>query len=473
MEITKDTPLEDILKSQEVNDTISNMLNPIRQTISDRDSMLTTAMQSGGGLDEGQLIDGEPIIFKSAQEVKDKYSKLLGSLNDYEINSAKASIDKERSELLELKACLEKEISRLTELIETLRKEYNDALANAKDDKEREEISRKYTELIKIETINKEKYEEKLRLVNDRLATLDGTGAGQGVLAGQQGTNGPNYKIDTTGSANDIYKSALALKDEVEVEIKYLEDRINELEYNLRVLERWKEAGKISEDTYETLKAEYETEKTRIESEKEIRQEYYKKLSDATKNRWGTHDGPLKDARDGQIDVDIARRFANEINTYASTITPLSDLATVKYEDGYTRVVSPLSSITENYVEGAYSGNVSGLIGDFNQPTTTVSDTTMKAAHEVAQSSGQVHTDSTGKVQIFSTAEYVLNPPNLDNSYYSNGYLMSEYGTLQANEVLGNIYQYGDTIYDTEEGRYYSIAEYLETHKDFSLYSFQ
>ncbi len=478
MEITRDTPIEEILKSQEVNDTILNMLNPIRQTISARDSMFTTTMQSGGGLDESQLIDGQPVLFKSAQDVKNKYSNLSESLNRYEANSTKVSVEKERPELLELKDCLNKDLEMRKRNIEALKAEYYDAIAKAKENKEDTDgIYEKYwnptTGLIPLEEKEKKYDEDMLIKVDNRLAALEGTTAGQGELAGQQGTNGSNYEIDTSGSADDIYNSARAIRDEVEAEIIYLDDRIAELDYNLNALEQWKKAEKIPEDTYETLKAEYETEKSRIESEKEKREKYYEELFAATRDRIGAHDGALKDARDfGNNYVESARRIANELNASTATLTPLSELATIKYDDGTTRVVYPINPGTLNIVDAAYTGNLSGIVIDSSSATTTISDTTMKAAYEVAKSSDQVHTDPTGKIQIFSTGEYVLNPPNL-NPYTNNDYLITEYYTLQETEALGNTHPYGDTIYDENMGRFYSLSEYRAIHPDFSFDSFQ
>ena len=480
MEINRNTPVEKILKSQEVKDTISNMLNPIRQTISERDSMFTTTMQSGGGLDEGQIIDGEPILFKSAQEVKDKYSSLSVSLDNYESSTSNTSIEKEKSELTELKSCLEKDLEMRIAEIARLTKEYYDAIDKAKEEgiDSPAEIEELYWNpshgLIPVQEKEKKYDEDTLAIVNNRLSALGIEVTGLASLTGLQGADGVSYVIDTSGNADDIYNSACNLRDEISIELDYLQEKLYELDYNLGTLEQWHEAGKISDETYNSLKEEYETMKSKVEYEREQRQHYYDDLLAATKNNFGTHDGILKDARDfGNDDVETARNVANELNRRASLLKPLSELATITYEDGTTRVVSPIYPGRLKGVDEVYSGNLSGIVGDSSKPSTIISDTTMKAAHEVAQSSNQVHTDPTGQIEIFSTSEYVLNTPDgRESQFNSTNYLISEFDTLQANEAVGNTLPYGDTIYDKNEGKYYSVAEYLATHPDFSLDSF-
>ena len=479
MEINRDTPVEKILKSQEVNDTISNMLNPIRQTISDRDSMFTTTMQSGGGLDEGQLIDGEPVLFNSAQEVKNKYNVLSESLNTYESNVSKVSIDKEKTELMELKTCLEKDLEMRISEIERLTKEYYDALDKANEEgiDSPAEIKEIYWNpvhgLIPIQEKEKKYDEETLIVVNNRLSALGMAVTESAALATTTQTK-TNYTINTSGTADDIYKSACALRDEIGVELEYLDERIAELNYNLNTLEQWHNTttkdGKpmIDDETYNRLKTEYETAKTQAESERDKRQHYYDELYNATRNRIGTHDGDLKDARDfGKNDVETARSIAEELNHRAATLTPLSELATVDNGDGTTRVASPMYPARVSSVDEAYQDNISSIAADSSRPMTPISNTTMEAAHSVASSSGTVTT--IGDIEIFSTSEYVMNPPNSNGPQIGTHYLVSEYDALQANEAVGVTSPYGDTVYDKSEGRYYSLAEYIATHPEFSL----
>ena len=458
MEINRDTPVEKILKSQEVNDTISNMLNPIRQTISDRDSMFTTTMQSGGGLDEGQLIDGEPVLFNSAQEVKNKYNVLSESLNTYESNVSKVSIDKEKTELMELKTCLEKDLEMRISEIERLTKEYYDALDKANEEgiDSPGEIKEIYWNpvhgLIPIQEKEKKYDEETLIVVNNRLSALGMAVTESAALA-------------TTTQTKTNY---------IGVELEYLNDRVAELNYNLNTLEQWHNTttkdGKpmIDDETYNRLKTEYETVKAKAESERDKRQHYYDELYNATRNRIGTHDGDLKDARDfGKNDVETAKSIAEELNHRAATLTPLSELATVDNGDGTTRVASPMYPARVSSVDEAYQDNISSIAADSSRPMTPISNTTMEAAHSVAASSGTVTT--IGDIEIFSTSEYVMNPPNSNGPQIGTHYLVSEYDALQANEAVGVTSPYGDTVYDKSEGRYYSLAEYIATHPEFSL----
>ena len=118
-------------------------------------------------------------------------------------------------------------------------------------------------------------------------------------------------------------------------------------------------------------------------------------------------------------------------------------------------------------VDEAYQDNISSIAADSSRPMTPISNTTMEAAHSVASSSGTVTT--IGDIEIFSTSEYVMNPPNSNGPQIGAHYLVSEYDALQANEAIGVTSPYGDTVYDKSEGRYYSLAEYIATHPEFSL----
>ena len=381
MEIDRKS-IDRILKSQEIIDSVSNMLTPIRQNISDRESMFTTAMQPGGGLEESQLIDGEPVFFNSANDVKSQYTALAEKLNIYESDVTKVSIEKEREELTELKRCLEKDLEERTVKIQLLIKEYYAAIDKASSEGIDSTAGLKdlywnpIHGLIPIEEREKKYDEETLIIVNNRLSKLgEPTSASTSEETTSKTKGTSNYQIDTTGDAKDIYASACSIRNRIGVEIEYLDERIAEVEYNLGVLEKWHNTKNdngspmIDDETYNRLKNEYETLKSTFEDEKNKREKYYEELVAATKNNFGTHDGPLKDAQDwNHNDVETSRRIATELNYRGSTLTPINDLM-INHQGG--GISSPMYPAVLSNIDEQYRDSLSGLQLN-NQPSTYV-----------------------------------------------------------------------------------------------------
>ena len=175
MTIDKDTPLEEILNSSEVNDIVSNAQTNLCRKLSARSSALSSVMS--GGLGENVLIVGEAVFFNGASSLKGT----IDSINEEILAACNSAItlseEKETEELTTLKTCVEKEITNLTSELNRANGEYARAKNNYHlyDDKRVAQIEASFVGengCITIITAKKERYEEKLEEIIQRLNKL-------------------------------------------------------------------------------------------------------------------------------------------------------------------------------------------------------------------------------------------------------------------------------------------------------------
>ena len=161
MTIDKDTPLEEILNSSEVNDIVSNAQTNLCRKLSARSSALSSVMS--GGLGENVLIDGEAVFFNGASSLKGT----IDSINEEILAACNSAITlsekKETEELTTLKTCVEKEITNLTSELNRANGEYARAKNNYHlyDDKRVAQIEASFVGengCITIITAKKERY---------------------------------------------------------------------------------------------------------------------------------------------------------------------------------------------------------------------------------------------------------------------------------------------------------------------------
>lgn len=513
MVITCDTPLSEILDSGPIVDVCNTINSQANGLISSRTAVLTTGMQSGGGLDSGQTVDGQPIVYDKGQQILQKYARTSETISRVMKNAAQAAVDKEIDELGILSTKVKEKIEQLNIEID----EKASALAAAEEAAEASlnqgsqfaMVSPQANAAILQEELNaliesRRVYKEKYDAIGPRLKKLDPdvafpelsipelssggeTESGEGEKPEEETpteetptdsneTPQPSgYEIPTEGrTPEQMYSDARDLQEAVQFEQEYLMDAEVSVRYDLAVLEQQYQDGAISEETYTQLKGQYETVLSNIDAAVEERtyllegDKNASGLRVATQDNFGSRDGWLKDSQETTFGTQnevgnlerTAARVETDINERAAQLTPIDQIIA----DNGLIGITPLRA--SEYQSNQYCQGIvdSGKVADFS----SIPNTTRAAAYEVAQNNGTATEISPG-VYVYSVGDYYSSypstalPPTMSMYSYS-GYEAATMGYYGEGEVCSN----GDTVYNANTGEYCSWAEYASGNSGFS-----
>lgn len=278
---------------------------------------------------------------------------------------------------------------------------------------------------------------------------------------GLSSSGGSSYEVNTSDSgrtADDMYKDACDLKNEIYTEMEYLNGYKSDLEFAKDALERAYNSpnNELSQEKYNELMSEYTARINACDTELEKRSSIYNNLNDITADNFGTDDGVLKDSRDwGNNDVTAAREALKSINEATTELTPVSAVSAEYNADGtFEKNAYALSALRIPSEYGNYSGNLED-VSVINGSGGSVSNLTMKSAYEVANSNSNVkELDSAPGVYLFNTSDYLYNDSTM---WAPNG------GTAGVPETTylsyGNLDGF-DSVYDSNTGKFYTYDEY-------------
>lgn len=508
MTISRDTSLEEILKSEEVTEIVTEMCTSLQGKINPRIEVLEHETSSGG-LSASVLIGGEPLFYQSAESIKMRYTGLSESLQELKNSFITTAEEKEEEELNELKSCVEKDTENCRQNIQNYVISYNSKKNNLEDGDTagKQQLDNEYYGVNGYITLINKRIEEndlKIEQIMQRLVRLRGwTSYEAAAQAGysniltrreflrRKSSGNENYnqydtyqdyldamyrkyilKEEETQSAysnngeyalpaedktaNEIYHDAINLQEEIETEAGYLREYKMEIEYSLGVLENYHNEGTIDDNTYNQCKTQYEETLALVTAQIDVREEFYDQIHDQTVNKFGFRDGALKDARDWRNnDVETAQNIVQEINNSSFSIIPIGEIVSQQQVDGSTIVPYAISSIYGDDMYGQYSENLSGLV--YNPNGTHASLTTMELAYTVAQNNGSAkELEGYNGIYLFSTSDYLSNEPA--NSFYP---IASMYGSssVMPSQYIGSSTE--DTVYDSNTGMYYSYWEFM------------
>ena len=278
---------------------------------------------------------------------------------------------------------------------------------------------------------------------------------------GLSSSGGSSYKVNTSDSgrtADDMYKDACDLKDEIYTEMEYLNGYKSDLEFAKDALERAYNSpnNELSQEKYNELMSEYAARINACDTELEKRSSIYNNLNDITADNFGTNDGVLKDARDwGNNDVTAAREALNSINEATTELTPVSAVSAEYNADGtFEKNAYALSGLRNPSDYGNYSGNLEN-VSVINGSGGSVSNLTMKSAYEVANSNSNVkELDSAPGVYLFNTSDYLYNDSTM---LLPNG---GTAGVPETHNLSYNNLDGFDSVYDSNTGKFYTYDEY-------------
>ena len=505
MTITKDTDLSEILLSDDIINEMTTLSNNLQGLMSDRTSILQSEMTSGNGIGETQLVDGEPLFFTKGTEVSTEYGNITETLTAVNKSICATSIEKERDELTELRICLLKDNQNLADnlsahlghevvrintepengdpVVKAAKEQFNannlkiidingriyrlkDTYANYSD----EELDIRYH------------YKPRYQGGNDCDNTTDG---GENKTTDKEDnkdpknanptdaeaekTNNGEYAIDTDGKdADAIYDQAKDLQTNLTEEMNYLSDYEKNIYNDIDILNSYHNSGKISDETYNSLKADYEAKLAVVQSEYQKRSDCATQLNALTINNFGTHDGALKDAADGN-DTQAAQNAVYGLNDSTSKMRPLSEIAQEKQADGSVRCVAYAAS--DGTGMGKYQNNFTSIYDNTDENGSTfVPTSTMKAAYEVASNNGTAHeTAANSGVYIYSSKDYFMNNPDGISPSATGGSGTGKHSEFDiVIDGIGtsglNTNEYGDTVYDSNTGMYYSYDDWYRNH---------
>lgn len=507
MVITCDTELSEILDSGEIVEICSRINQQANGLISSRTSALTAGMQSGGGIDAGQLIDGQAMAYDKGQTILQKYARTSETISRVMQSASQAAVDKEIDELGILSTKVKEKIEQLNTAIEDKLNEIAEAQESVNDSLKQGSqfamVSPQANLGILQEELNdlvelRDRYKEKYDSIGPRLKKLDpdvdfpelsipelpsiGGDNGNGETNNEPPaedkpddtetsppSSTPNsYTIPTDGrTPEQMYRDAQNLQENIYFEQEYLMEAENGVRYDLEVLEQQYKNGTISEETYTQLKGEYETTIANIDAAIEQRSlllegdENSTGLRVATQNNFGTRDGWLKDSQESVFGTGgeagnterTAARVESDINERASQLTPIEQIVADNNLIGITPLRAAAYSDNQ-YSEGIVSTQEVGSMA-------SVSNTTRAAAYEVAQANGTA-TEVAPGVYVYSVGEYYstipdsgMLPPSMGMMTYS-GYEVATWSSYDDGASCAN----GDTVYNSNTGEYCSWAEY-------------
>lgn len=505
MTITKDTDLSEILLSDDIINEMTTLSNNLQGLMSDRTSILQSEMTSGNGIGETQLVDGEPLFFTKGTEVSTEYGNITETLTAVNKSICATSIEKERDELTELRICLLKDNQNLADnlsahlghevvrintepengdpVVKAAKEQFNannlkiidingriyrlkDTYANYSD----EELDIRYH------------YKPRYQGGNDCDNTTDG---GENKTTDKEDNKDPEnanptdaevdkpnngeYAIDTEGKdADEIYDQAKDLQTNLTEEMNYLSDCEKNIYNDIDILNSYHNSGKISDETYNSLKADYEARLAVVQSEYKKRSDCASQLNTITINNFGTHDGALKDAAD-ENDAVAAKEVVQGLNDSTSKMKPLSEIVQEKQADGSVRCTA--YAVSDGTGMGKYQSNFTSIYDNTDDNGSTyVSTSTMKAAYEVATTNGTAHEmESNPGVYVYSSKDYFMNNPDgiSPESTGGNGTgANSEFDVIDMGIGTSglNTTKYGDTVYDSNTGMYYSYDDWYRNH---------
>lgn len=130
MEITKDTSLDEILKSSDISDELYFLESLTNNEIEARMSTLSSHIR-GGALSSSMLLDGEPVFYEQAGQIFSDYLILSSRISSFVARVKSASVEKEIEELKKLKNLLLRDNDSWQLLKESYQKEYNDSTSNS------------------------------------------------------------------------------------------------------------------------------------------------------------------------------------------------------------------------------------------------------------------------------------------------------------------------------------------------------
>ena len=485
MVITCDTDLSEILDSNQVIEICGTVNSQANGLISSRAGVLTTGMQPGGGIDSSQIIDDQPVFTTAGQKILEKYARTSETISRVMQSAGQAAVDKEIEELETLGKKINEKVSELNDAIDNLSSELALAMESNNPDVD---IADLYDTLRALRE-SRQHYIDKYDLVKARLNKLDPTislptlsidaGAATGgdendsgstteATEADSGKTNDQYKIPTEGrSTAEMYEDARNLEDALIAEEEYLTESKNGLEYSLAELEQQHAEGNISDSDYERLKGEYEARIANVEAAIQERatvlegSEHGTGLQAATQDNFGTKDGWLKDSKEGGMygtlgdagnEANTAARVESEINAAASQVTPIDQVIA---ENGLAGV-APLRA---DGLEGnPYNQGMVDSQSTYMEPS-SISNTTREAAYLSATSQGTT-TEVAPGVYAYSVQEYFATPAEGTYPTMLGFYTSNEYQTANSYVNEGQAESSGDTVFDSNTGKFYTMAEW-------------
>ncbi len=199
MEITKNTPLSEILFNQDVADELSEIEGSLLRTINERMDAVQ-AQISAGGLGQGMLVNGEPLFYNEAAQICSDYLILSSNISMLVSDIKNAACEKELEELRKLRNLLLRDNDSWQALKEQYEREFRELISNDRGDlinepgpnyeRYKEEY---YGENGKITRVNKhiEENNEKVAEIDRRIATVNagGSSSRSGGSSGSAGSN--------------------------------------------------------------------------------------------------------------------------------------------------------------------------------------------------------------------------------------------------------------------------------------------
>lgn len=185
MEITKNTPLSEILFNQDVADELSEIEGSLLRTINERMDAVQ-AQISAGGLGQGMIVNGEPLFYNEAAQICSDYLILSSNISMLVSDIKDAACEKELEELRKLRNLLLRDNDSWQALKEQYEREFRELISNDRGDlinepgpnyeRYKEEY---YGENGKITRVNKhiEENNEKIAEIDRRIATVNAGGS--------------------------------------------------------------------------------------------------------------------------------------------------------------------------------------------------------------------------------------------------------------------------------------------------------
>lgn len=200
MVITKDTELSEILVSSKVVEIMAELDSGINKIVDERTGALESEMSSGG-ITEETIISGRPILYNRANKVVEKYNKVTEIASPFIKGVCTASVNKEIEELTDLRSKVRIALEQCIDDISNAEIELADIKSTYGTGWTEETPAVKdQNNVISGLKLLKEKYEEKIQQIDQRLASLESTAESYGLDIDITLKNEiPTFELDENG----------------------------------------------------------------------------------------------------------------------------------------------------------------------------------------------------------------------------------------------------------------------------------